>query len=88
MSNKELIEAAREQIGWIEDGSGDFDSWERLARMAGPLADALEAAESPTTDEPRYTMREAGLLIADKLEEQGIYSGAGYLRDNLTVVQP
>ncbi|WP_104128022.1 hypothetical protein [Cryobacterium sp. Y57] len=56
-----------------------FQTSDRKEVLIEKLIDALEAAET----EPRYTMREAGLLIADKLEEQGIYSGAGYLRDNL-----
>lgn len=72
-----------------------FDGY-AIACIADDLVDALEDAEKELAemrppvrnktaldDETRYTMREAGLQIADLLESQGIYSGAGYLRDNL-----
>jgi hypothetical protein len=41
-----------------------------------------------TTEPPRYTMTEALTLIADKLEEQGIYSAVAYIRDNLAALTP
>lgn len=58
--------------------NGDLTLQVAISALNATLG-ALEAVHI----EPRYTMREAGLLIADKLEQQGIYSGAAYLRDNL-----
>ena len=60
----EMIKDAREQMAALKEHGGDFDEWEQLADLTGPLADALEATEAPTTPVAGGSEREA-LIMAN-----------------------